>query len=180
MAIKTFTSGEVLTAADTNTYLANSGLVYISSTTVGTAVASVTVSSAFSSTYDNYRIIYTGGTGTGTVAMTLGASITTYSNSLVYGSLYATPTPTGTGASAGAAWTFVGYCDAVLCHVGLDVFSPNLAKYTTFGNCSYAASTNAGNNSGIHATSTAYTSFTLIPAGTFTGGTITVYGYRKA
>jgi hypothetical protein len=29
MAIKTFTTGEVLTAADTNTYLANSGLVYV-------------------------------------------------------------------------------------------------------------------------------------------------------
>jgi hypothetical protein len=27
MAIKTFTTGEVLTAADTNTYLANSGLI---------------------------------------------------------------------------------------------------------------------------------------------------------
>ena len=180
MAIKTFTTAEVLTAADTNTYLANSGLVYISSTTVGTAVASVTVSSAFSSTFDNYRIIYTGGTGSGTVGMTLGASTTTYSNSLIYGNTYGTPTPTGTGASNGAAWTLVGYCDANICHVGLDVFSPNLAKYTTFGNCSYSAATNAGNNAGIHATATAYTSFTLIPAGTFTGGTITVYGYRKA
>jgi hypothetical protein len=28
MAIKTFTTGEVLTASDTNTYLANSGLVF--------------------------------------------------------------------------------------------------------------------------------------------------------
>ncbi len=29
MAVKTFTTGEVLTAADTNTYLNNGGLVYI-------------------------------------------------------------------------------------------------------------------------------------------------------
>jgi hypothetical protein len=29
MAIKTFTSGAVLTSADTNTYLNNGGLVYI-------------------------------------------------------------------------------------------------------------------------------------------------------
>ena len=34
MAIKTFTTGEVLTASDTNTYLANAGLVYITSTAV--------------------------------------------------------------------------------------------------------------------------------------------------
>ena len=57
MAVKTFTTGEVLTASDTNTYLNNGGLVYISGTTVGTGVSSVTVSSAFSSTYDNYRVI---------------------------------------------------------------------------------------------------------------------------
>ena len=181
MAVKSnFTDGTALPASEINTYLTNSGLVYVTSATVGTAVSSVTVSSAFSSTYDNYRIIYTGGTGTGTVNMTLGASITTYSNSLIYSSTYATPTPAGIGSNNGAHWQYVGYCDANLCHVGLDVFSPNLAKYTTFGNCSYSANTNAGNNSGIHATATAYTSFTFIPAGTFTGGTITVYGYRQA
>ena len=56
MAIKTFTTGEVLTAADTNTYLANSGLVLVKSQTIGTGVASVTISDAFSTTYDNYRI----------------------------------------------------------------------------------------------------------------------------
>ena len=56
MAIKTFTTGEVLTAADTNTYLANSGLVYVKSQTIGSAVSSVNVTSAFSSTYDNYVI----------------------------------------------------------------------------------------------------------------------------
>jgi hypothetical protein len=74
MAIKTFTTGEVLTAADTNTYLANSGLVYVASTTVGTGVSSVTVSSAFNSTYDNYKIIYSGGVGsvTTTISMSKG------------------------------------------------------------------------------------------------------------
>ena len=39
MAIKTFTTGEVLTAADTNTYLANSGLVYVASGTVAANTA---------------------------------------------------------------------------------------------------------------------------------------------
>jgi hypothetical protein len=38
MAIKTFTTGEVLTASDTNTYLANSGLVYVKSQTIGSGV----------------------------------------------------------------------------------------------------------------------------------------------
>ena len=70
MAIKTFTTGEVLTAADTNTYLANSGLVAIAPTSVagsGVTVSNATVtfsgSSAvnvngvFTSTYKNYKVI---------------------------------------------------------------------------------------------------------------------------
>ena len=35
MAVKTFSTGEVLTASDTNTYLNNGGLVYITSTIFG-------------------------------------------------------------------------------------------------------------------------------------------------
>ena len=56
MAIKTFTSGEVLTASDTNTYLNNGGLVYI---TQGFAIdtPALDVNSVFSSTYDNYRVV---------------------------------------------------------------------------------------------------------------------------
>ena len=39
MAIKTFTTGEVLTASDTNTYLANSGLVYVAGASFSGAVS---------------------------------------------------------------------------------------------------------------------------------------------
>jgi hypothetical protein len=56
MAIKTFTTGEVLTAADTNTYLANSGWVYVTSTTFS-AVSTVSLNNCFSSTYDHYKVI---------------------------------------------------------------------------------------------------------------------------
>ena len=69
MAIKNFTTGEVLTAADTNTYLANSGLVYVTSQTVGSAVSTVTVPGAFSTTWNDYRIIYSGGTATASTDM---------------------------------------------------------------------------------------------------------------
>jgi hypothetical protein len=57
MAIKTFTSGEVLTASDTNTYLANAGLDYITRGTVTSAAAGLVISGCFTSTYDNYRIV---------------------------------------------------------------------------------------------------------------------------
>ena len=60
MAIKTFTTGELLTASDTNTYLANSGLVYVKSQTIGgVGVTSVDITNAFSATYDNYLVTVT-------------------------------------------------------------------------------------------------------------------------
>lgn len=56
MAIKTFTTGEVLTASDTNTYLTNSGLVYVSSGSFSNA-ATVDVT-GFTSTYKAYRVMF--------------------------------------------------------------------------------------------------------------------------
>jgi len=58
MAIKTFTTGEVLTASDTNTYLANAGLDYIAA---GTASAQnrLNIASCFSATYAAYRVVVT-------------------------------------------------------------------------------------------------------------------------
>ena len=58
MAIKTFSTGEILTASDTNTYLANSGLVYVAKATLATNTTDLV--GCFSSTYDNYRIVLDG------------------------------------------------------------------------------------------------------------------------
>jgi hypothetical protein len=58
MAIKTFTTGEVLTASDTNTYLANSGLTYITGGTQSGSTA-LNVDGVFTSTYTNYRLVLT-------------------------------------------------------------------------------------------------------------------------
>ena len=55
MAIKTFTTGEVLTASDTNTYLANSGLVYVGGGPLATATTNF--QGCFTSTYRNYRVV---------------------------------------------------------------------------------------------------------------------------
>lgn len=65
MAIKTFTTGEVLTASDTNTYLANAGLVYVAQTTFS-AASTVQFTNCFNSTYRNYRsyLEVTASTGT--------------------------------------------------------------------------------------------------------------------
>jgi|APGre2960657404_1045060.scaffolds.fasta_scaffold13763_5 hypothetical protein len=180
MAIKTFTTGEVLTASDTNTYLANSGLVYVKEQTVGAGVSSVTVSDAFSSTYDNYKIIYAGGTANTAQAITLklGASVTTYAYSTVIYAYAGGAATVLTNASSGA-FDYAGEANTNNNNVCLDVLNPNVAKYTTIQG-SYVGGGSGGFAYGVHKTATAYTSFILAVAGNITGGIIYVYGYRKA
>jgi hypothetical protein len=184
MAIKTFTTGEVLTAADTNTYLANSGLVFVKSQTVGSGVNTVTVSSAFSSTYDNYRIIYSGGNGsTGLyLQLQLGAVAAGYFGSL-FGCAYAGGAFIGIGVNNGANFSYAGLASTGYGTMSVDLFGPNLAKVTNFSSNWTFNLTSTGYSifMGEEASTTQHTAFTMsTSAGTISGGTITVYGYRKA
>jgi len=181
MAIKTFTTGEVLTAADTNTYLANSGLVYVTSATVGTTVSSVTVSSAFSATYDSYKIVYTGVGGSTTIhlGLKLGSTVTGYYGGLIYNTA-AAPTPAGASDNNSAIFTYAAGGNGNQMLLDCDLHNPFLARYTMI-NAFNLSFDNFGTYNGVLKNTTSYTAFTLIPsAGTITGGTITVYGYRQA
>jgi len=184
MAIKTFTTGEVLTAADTNTYLANSGLVYVGqfSTTSGTAVTSPTV---FSSTYDNYRIVINNmesGSPGGGYYLAMGSSS---SGSQHYmGGFYVNtgvPAITPIGRSNLGNW-IIGTGDAgQKFSTALDICSPNLASRTNLPVVNmYSENGFIGVGAGHQNSTTQFTTFTLSSAGaTFSSGTITVYGYRK-
>jgi hypothetical protein len=177
MTYPVFASGDVLNASDMN----GVGLWLVKSQTVGTGVGAVTVTGAFSADYDSYKIVYTGGIGSGgTINLTLGASAASYSNVLVFGLSYATPTASGVGTNNGAAWLFTGYHDANYALCTFELYGPFLAKYTGLS-APYMSDTNAGTLSGIHKVATSYSAFTLTAAagGTLTGGTIKVYGYRN-
>ena len=182
MAIKTFATGEVLTASDTNTYLANAGLVYVTSTTVGSAVSSVTINNCFSTTYDAYRVVLAnvdGSSGTSSIIVQLvdsggTAATTNYSQTGFY-MTYASTTVNGYNSSDWAtslsATNFGG---------AFEIYNPFLvvASYynTTATDDSYLRV-----YAGKHTTASSYTGIKLAPnAGTMTGGTVTVYGYRKA
>ena len=188
MAIKTFSTGEVLTASDTNTYLANAGLVYVTSTTVGSAVSSVTVNNCFSSTYDNYRIIYMGGSASagGNLAFQFGPSSVSGYNAnyyqIVHYSFYnGTSSNNVAGSSNAANWPYIGYHDSDSVRFSADIFNPNSAEWASIANAPYLAPGSTGFCAGVQQNNGQYTGFTLSPGtGTFTGGTITVYGYRKA
>ena len=180
MAIKTFTTGEVLTAADTNTYLANSGLVFVKSQTVGNGVASVTVSDAFNATYDNYKITYTNGVCSvvAVLTMKLGTTTTGYyaaGLSVTFGG-----TSSIQNQSNGANWLLFGVAGADYANINAELFSPFLSK-KTFGSWDYLYTSEYLKQGGYLNDTTSYTAFTVTPnSGTITGGTIAVYGYRKA
>ena len=181
MAIKTFTTGEVLTAADTNTYLANSGLVFVKSQTVGTAQNSVTVSDAFSATYDAYRIIYTGGTATstGNIRFAFNGSPAGWYGNILFADFLG-GSPASIGASNLTIATFIGGAPGLCPQVMADIQNPFLTK-PSFASANYLDGSNAGRSQYYHSASTSYTGFILSAntGETFTGGTITVYGYRK-
>lgn len=178
MTYPSFTSGEVLTAADMNAV----GLWLIKTQTVGTGVASVAVTGAFSSTYDNYLITLNGGTGSidQAIGLQLTGSTTAYHGFLNYGASTAA-TALGANVNNSTNWTFVGGNNASqMAHVMCQVLGPNLASYTKCYNAAYQNGTAYGHFAGEHRVATAYTGFTLIcGAGTLTGGTIRVYGYKN-
>ena len=182
MAIKTFTTGEVLTASDTNTYLANSGLVFVKSQTIGNAVSSVTVNDAFSATYDNYKIVIAGGTSTTQdfLAFRLGATTTSnYYGFLTYGT-FAVATVYGANQNNSNQMTYAGGVDVNKIHLNLEVQSPFLAKMSGLSALCVIFGNNRGTAIYDHEIATSYTNFSLVcGSGTMTGGEITVYGYRK-
>ena len=193
MAIKTFTTGEVLTASDTNTYLANSGLVYITSTTF-TGASSVSVNNCFTSTFDQYRIIFnlTGTNAASFVAMRLRASgsdsgvnysyvgVTYY---LSGGSGYST-----IRAGQNISYWTIGYANAsgAVGGITVDLMNPKQSMSTTGNWTGQINDTNTGveplTAGGIHLTNYAADGFTIlgVSAGITYTGTVTVYGYRKA
>jgi len=181
MAVKTFGS-EILTSGDVNTYLANSGLVYVTSQTVGSGVSSVTVSNAFNSTFDSYKIIWTGGTQSADTNMQLrlGASASGYYGTYIY-AFYNGGGPSVAGDNNATLFTFAGGGASNSAAVNVDLHNPYTAYRTRISSFNIVYSTISGTYTGVHADANSYTAFTLIPSsGTMTGGTITVYGYRKA
>ena len=186
MPLTTYTAGEVLTAASLNANLSfaatnpPSGLTLVKAQVVGSAVSSVAVTDAFSTTYDNYRIVYSGGVASTGVdlGLTLGATATNYYfgfGYIPYGGALA-----GVSINNGAGWLYAGGGNATLAFLNCDIYNPFLSDQSLItGNGANAS--NIGFIGGYLNNTTSYTAFTITPSsGTLTGGTIFVYGYLKA
>ena len=190
MPLTTYTAGEVLTAASLNanlSFAASSpagGLTLISATTIGTAVTSVTVTGAFSATYDNYLITVNGGVASTLLYLNLvlGATATGYYAFDIYG-VYTSNTVTGFATANGTRWaTGVGTANNLDMQVILK--NPFLAKTTGIISDNAIHATSGDNTSvmrGFLNDTTSYTAFTIgRNTGTLTGGTIRVYGFANS
>ena len=175
MPDQVFTAGQILTASQMSSLQSNIGLTFIKSQTIGTGVSSVLVSNAFSATFQNYKIIVNGGVGSTAqgIGLVLGAA-SVYDYVLSY--LDFSGTESNAGVSSTNSWPFVGESNTNGNTVDLDILNPYLAKYTMYSGA-YLGSV-AGFTAGQLRNTTQYTDFTLNVAGTMTGGTISVYGYR--
>lgn len=161
-----------------------SGLTLVKSQTIGSAVSAVTVTDAFSATYDNYLIIVNGGSGSvngGNADLTLGSTTSGYYMAGWY-MFYSSTSLTGFIYNPGAKWSGTYYSsNAHSGHINLQ--NPFLAKTTTFHSKLITADTGAyvADYAGWLNNTTSYTAFTLTASsGTMTGGTIRVYGYQNS
>lgn len=162
---------------------AGGGLTFIKAQTIGTTVSSVTVTDAFSATYDNYLITVNSGSGSidSNTVFTLGSTTTGYYMSGVYFSPTSS-TVNGFNINNGAGWSSTYYSTNV--HSGyMNLQNPYLAKITTFDSSLNQGLTTGflSNYRGFLNNTTSYTAFTLTAnTGTMTGGTIRVYGYQNS
>lgn len=178
MTYPVFTNGTVLPASDLNAI----GLWLVKSQTIGSGVSSVTVTDAFSSSYDNYRIVIASPDASGDGAfyyLQLGTTATGYYGSCFYDNYNGAST--GTARRNNSSLWEIGVSGSLSnTEISLDIASPNLAKETSI-NGTYTGGGWSGWFGGYQSASTQFTSLVLtIQSGTFTGGTISVYGYRKA
>jgi hypothetical protein len=160
-----------------------SGFALIKTQVIGTAVSSVNVTSAFSATYDAYKIIVTSGVSSAAVnvGLKLGSTVTGYYLG-VFGTVYSSAAFTSVSDNNASSWTYAGFSTTTAITFNADLINPFLAKPTIIS--THRASTGTTQSgaigSGFLNDTTSYTDFTLTPAsGTLTGGTIRVYGYKN-
>ena len=163
----------------------HAGLVLVKTQAIGSGVSSVTVTGAFSSTFDNYRIIATDITGTNNVALNMRMGSETGTNYKYLGQYqkWSDSTIVAYSNTAATYWDSIGRITQDGSNRSiLDLCSPYKTAPT------HGTSDGAGNRNFEFVvslslwlnTTDSYTSFQMFPnSGTITGGTIRVYGYNN-
>ncbi len=167
------------------TAVGNSGLVYITSTSL--SGSSVSVANCFNSTYENYLILANNLVTAANCTLLMQFATGSTDTSANYGRqrLYVQLAAVGGTGSTGNTSIGVGFGVASNENfLTIQVSQPNLARKTfTISQENYqdTLQANIEYNHGLLSTTTQYTGFVLTASGTtFTSGTLRIYGYRQA
>jgi hypothetical protein len=180
MPVPDFSPGEVLTAAAMDSI----GLWLVKTQTVGAGVTSVTVTGAFSSAYDNYRIIMSNvdaSVDENVYYMTLSGSTGSTYRSAIKWTAFGTGTVGGIQNNNSNLGFYLGLTSVDNnTDFAVDLTLPFLAQRTGM---TVQSTTNnyMVYGGGIDTNAASSTAFTIYPNPTltFTGGIIRVYGYRN-
>ena len=180
MALTTFVAGNVLTAAQLNdSFAAIGGLRLIKKETIGSAVSTVSLTSVFSAAYQNYLVhINVDAASTSSVLrVRIGNAATGYYTA-AFGLSFA-------AGGANVAQSNDTEIDAGIINTSggdtiMQIFNPFETRRTTF-TFQFAELLTSGvarTGAGFLNNTNSYTDLEVFPqTGTYTGGTIYVYGY---
>jgi hypothetical protein len=157
------------------------GMVLVKTQTIGSGVSSVTVTDAFSSTFENYLITLAGGSSTvaGALGLQLGSETSAYYGSFIY-ALTGGGAPAQVNDNNAAQFTHIASAGGSYLSAQINIHMPFTATQTTVSSQGVTYGTVNGTYNGVLATSTSYSSFVFVcGSGTMTGGTIRVYGYNN-
>jgi len=176
MPVPDFSPGEVLTAAAMDSI----GLWLVKTQTLSTGSTAVT--NVFSSDYDSYFVAISFGVTSAGGRISLQLNGTTGANYFTAGSFVAygvtTVNPLATSGAGESSW-YWGESNTGGYAVTSWINGPNLASKTFFTSDWMSNGLN-GNVGGVENTNNVHTGFTLsLASGTFTSGTVRVYGARK-
>jgi hypothetical protein len=166
------------------TAVGNSGLVYVTSANIGSAVSSTTVANCFSATYDNYKIVATG-FACSVLGNAMYIKLNNSTGSTYYGNMiYNVPTSSAIGGVSAANGAANGFFVCTGSTTGTMTFEANIDSpfLAVTSNCvgNFSGRSYNGQFSTHDSNASSSTGFTFAPSsGTITGGTIRVYGYRQ-
>jgi hypothetical protein len=178
MTYPTFNNGDTLPASDLNAI----GLWLVKTQTVTGTPTTIVVNDAFSAQYQNYRITYSGFTvnNPANVGLRLGGAVTGYYGFGTYGNSGA-PGIASVQDNNQTYFRYIGGGDSFAGTVGIEIQNPFGTQHTQVV-ANISVGVQFGNYTGRLANNTSYTGFTLLNdagGGTFSGGTVRVYGYRN-
>jgi hypothetical protein len=162
---------------------ASGALTLIKTQTVGTSVTSVTVNDAFSTTYENYLITYTGGSNAANnadIQIKFGAATSNYKFVGIY--MATTSSTVNSFATNSSGAITVGGMSGNGAASFIYVMNPYETKRTAV--IAHTSTTHSDmfwqDYKGFLDDATSYTSFIISSGNAMTGGVIRVYGYQKS